>query len=211
MKKLFGIVTIIVLLFSILTGCGKEEAAGTEASPAAASPAATDTPAASPAATDAPAASPAATDAPDEVVAAVDITDYPVMWCQEIPLHSDYYPVELVVQTYDRTLVLGTMWTGYRIIDDTHIEYFTRYRFNDDFDTSMMLTSKYGESVLDDLNVTKINDREEEKIEITYTYELNGTELIITTGDMFGEPVTVTYQFSPDFTSLGEYTYRTDF
>lgn len=207
MKKLFGIALIIVLSTSVLAGCGKKTNTGT--------PAATDSPAAaaSPAAaTDSPAAaSPAATDAPDEVVAVVDITDYPVMWCQENPLHSDYYPVELVMQTYDRTLVLGTMWTGYRIIDDTHIEYFTRYRFNDDFDTSMMLTSKYGESVLNDLNVTKINDREEEKIEITYTYEINDTELIITTGDMFGEPVTVTYQFSSDFTSLGEYTYRTDF
>lgn len=233
MKKLFGIVSVLVLSFSILAGCGSNKNnTGT--------PAATDMPATTPAATDMPATTPAAaasdadltpagadtdTDT-DEVAPAIDLTAYPVMWILEFSLNATRYELnfsggggsklqsDLASGIYEKGDILGTELWGFRLIDDTHVESFARYIFNDDIDTSIMITSQdelYNRYYSD--HVTKISDREEEALNGIYTYEINGTEFIIT--DEETSKTLYTFQFSPDFTSLVdgryEYTYRADF
>ncbi len=141
------------------------------------------------------------------------------MWCRETALFPDTYLITLTSETYERTSVIGTQWCGYRLIDDTHAEYFTRYRFNDDIDTSIMVTSQYDNidniknqyKSLDFVNIIRINDREEDVILYTYTYEINDTEFIITNEQT---SKTSTLHFTADLTSIVEEyncNYLTDF
>lgn len=217
MKKIFGTVLAIVLASSVLAGCSKEDT--TDNSLETTTEPTIETSAEETAGTSVGyPATPAATDMPidvaEEVTPAVDLTDYPVMWYFEGPLYSGLYIINL--ESYERTDIIGTRFNGYRLIDDSHAEFFTRFQFNDDIDTSIMMTSQDEEldEIYEFVSITRLSDREEEAINSTCTYEINGTELIITDDKT---SITYTLPFSSDFTSLGvgdgvhEYTYHADF
>lgn len=212
MKKLFGIVTIIVLSFSVLAGCGKDvtNEGAENTTPPAAAPDADLTPASADTETDT-----------EEIKAAVDLTDYPVVFCVEGSFKAWSYDItfnfgrpNLACEMYGEDAIIGTEFLGFRLIDDTHVEYFDRYIFNDDIDTSIMITSQdelYNRYYSDE--VTKTSDRDEYRLIDIYTYEINGTEFIIT--DEETSKKLFTFQFSPDFTNFVdnryEYTYHADF
>lgn len=220
MKKIFGTVLAIVLASSVLAGCGKEDT--TDNSLETTTEPTIETSAEENAGTSVGyPATPAATDMPidvaEEVTPAVDLTDYPVMWCNPSNLYPDQYDAynstTLASETYERNDVIATVFNGYRLIDDTHAERFLHFKFNDDIDTSIMVTSQ--DESLNSNNTVRINDREEDGILETCTYEINGTEIIITDEKT---SITVTYQLSPDFTSIvntvdpsQKYTYYPDF
>lgn len=214
MKKILGTVLAVVLASSVLAGCGKEEAAGTDASPAAASPAATDTPAA--AANEDPTPADADTETSTaEVTSSIDLTAYPVMWYQEYPFNAEEYDScfrsTSASKIYEKDDVIGTEFVGFRLIDDTHIEKFTHVKLNDDIDASLLLSSLGEESFTKYDDMIRINDWETEWPQRTWTYEINGSNIFISDG----QDIYDNYSVSPDFTSFfvgqTEYTYRTDF
>lgn len=223
MKKLFGIVSVLVLSFSILAGCGSNKNnTGT--------PAATDMPATTPAATDMPATTPAAA-APDAdptpagtdtetdteeitITSAIDLTAYPVMWYQEYPFNAEAYD-SLFYSTsaskiYEKDDVIGTNFVGFRLIDDTHIEEFSHIKLNDDIDASLLLSS-LDEEVFNKRDMIRISDWETDMTTLTLTYEIDGANIFISDGQNIYE----NYSVSPDFTSFfrgkSEFTYHADF
>ncbi len=220
MKKLFGIVSVLVLSFSILAGCGdNKNNTGT--------PAATDTPATTPAATDMPATTPAA--APDadltpadadtdtdteEITSAIDLTAYPVMWYREDPLYPEIYDSRFKTTAasdiYEKDDVIGTIFVGFRLIDDTHIENFSHFKLNDDIDASLLLSS-VDEEVLNERDIIRISDWETDKTVQTWTYEIKEANIFL-----YDEQNTIcNFSASPDFTSFFqgqvEFTYHADF
>lgn len=216
MRKLFGIVTIIVLSFSILAGCGRDvtnEEAENTLSPLGAEN--TTPPAAAPDA-DLPSAGTDTETNTSEVTSAIDITAYPVMWYQENPIYPEIYDSRFKTtsasEIYEKDDVLGTEFVGYRLIDDTHIEIFGHFKLNDDIDASLMLSS-LDEEFFNEKNMIRISDWEANQTGRTYTYEINGTNISI-----FAETSSLplpNYSVSPDFTSFfqgqTEYTYHADF
>ena len=224
MKKFLGTMLAFILVSSVLAGCGKEESpAATDSVPAATDSAASEaypatadtTPTTSePAATDAaPAASDTTTAATD--AAAIDLTAYPVIWCQEYPFDAGTYDrrynTTAASEIYEEDDVIGTIFTGFRLIDDTHIENFGHIKLNDDIDSSLLLSS-LDEEVFIDAEQTRINDRETDWVIQAWTYEIDGTYFIVTDENGFSSG---NLGVSPDFTSFfqgkTEYTYHADY
>lgn len=216
MKKLFGIVTIIVLSFSILAGCGKDatnERAENTTPPLGAEN--TTPPAAAPDADLTPAGTDTETDTEEiTITSAIDLTDYPVMWYQEYPFDAEAYD-SLFYSTsaskiYEKDDVIGTNFVGFRLIDDTHIEEFSRIKLNDDIDASLLLSS-LDEEVFNKRDMIRISDWETDLTTLTLTYEIDGANIFISDGQDIYE----NYSVSPDFTSFfrgkSEFTYHADF
>lgn len=208
MKKLFGIVTIIVLSFSVLAGCGKKSSTGT--------PAATDMPAAAANEDPTPDGTDTETDTEEiTITSAIDLTAYPVMWCQEIPLNAETYDScfhsTSASKIYEKDDVIGIIFVGIRLIDDTQIERFSHIKLNDDIDASLLLSS-LDEEFFNKQDMIRISDWETDTIttQQTLTYEIDGANILISDGQNIS-----TFSVSPDFTSFfqgqTEYTYHADF